>query len=194
VQLFDGQSGQAEAAISVVSRQRIVCVAGPRQRVPRPSSALHVVLGFPKGGKLEDITRMLTELGVSSLHIALTERSVPRPAGTAARMARLRRVALEACAQSGQASAPELGAPRPLLEIAASAPAAARRLVFWEDSSGPLRDAWSSGPAADVWTIVGPEGGLSKSEVHALTALGFCTAAAVIAALLLDRMGRLSSG
>jgi 16S rRNA (uracil1498-N3)-methyltransferase len=56
---------------------------------------------------------------------------------------------------------------------------------------------------ADVWTVIGPEGGLSEAEVRELEAHGFVqvslgpavlrvqTAAPVIAALLLARMGRL---
>jgi 16S rRNA (uracil1498-N3)-methyltransferase len=204
VRLFDGRSGEADAVVRVISRERVVCHAEPRVQLPPPATSLHVVLGLPKGGVLEDITRMLTELGASSLHVALCARSVPRPTESSARMQRLERIALEACAQSGQARALAIYAPRPLLEIAGSAPAGARKLVFWERAETPLGEIWPVGVAAtEVWAIVGPEGGLGEDEVAAACALGFRsvglgasllrvgTAAPVIAGLLLERLGRL---
>jgi 16S rRNA (uracil1498-N3)-methyltransferase len=203
VELFDGQAGEAQASLTELSRTRAVCLAQPRRSVPPPAATLHVVLALPKGKKLEDITRMLTELGISSLHLALSERSVPRPAEATARLARLRRIALEACAQSGQACAPELHPPRPLLAIAAAIPAAARKLVFWEHASAPLDAVLGPVPGTELWVVIGPEGGLGDDEVGALRALGFAevglghallrvqTAVPVIAALLLERIGRL---
>jgi 16S rRNA (uracil1498-N3)-methyltransferase len=203
VTLFDGRAGEARATIAGFGRSGLTCTAEPRVAIAKPEPALHVVLGLPKGGKLEDITRMLTELGVSALHVALTERSVPRPKDAAARMARLQRVAIEACAQSGQACAPELHEPAPLLAIAARAPADAARLVFWEMGGAPLPSALAQiAPPRAVWAVIGPEGGLSDAEVDALRARGFVavglgrallrveTAAPVIAALVLDQIGR----
>jgi 16S rRNA (uracil1498-N3)-methyltransferase len=204
VRLFDGRSREADAVIGTATRERVVCHAEPRLQLAPPATALHVVLGLPKGAILEDITRMLTELGASSLHVALCARSVPRPTDSSARMQRLERIALEACAQSGQARAPALHAQRPLLEIAAMAPVAARKLVFWERADTPLGEVWPARETAmEVWAIVGPEGGLSEQEVAALCGLGFSavglgpallrvgTAVPVIAGLLLERLGRL---
>jgi 16S rRNA (uracil1498-N3)-methyltransferase len=207
VGLFDGRSGEADAVLTTVSRDAIRCRVEPRRLLPAAAPALHIVLGLPKAKKLEDITRMLTELGVSSLHVALCERSVPLPSDSSARMLRLERIALEACAQSGQPRAPDLHPPRPLLEIARAAPHDSRRLVLWERAITPLDAidlAQQAGEAApDLWAIIGPEGGLSETEVETLAALGFTvaglgsailrveTATPVISALLLARLGRL---
>lgn len=204
IRLFDGRSGEADAIVTEVFRDAIRCRAEPRQFLPAATPALHLVLGLPKGKKLEDITRMLTELGVSSLHIALCERTVPVPGDASARMLRLERIALEACAQSGQPRAPDLHAPQPLLEIARAAPTNAQKLVLWERATTPLRSAevTNADTAPELWAIVGPEGGLAEAEVESLCGLGFVavglgpailrveTAAPVIAAILLERVGR----
>jgi 16S rRNA (uracil1498-N3)-methyltransferase len=202
VELFDGRAGEAEAVLREVTRKSVRCDAGPRRVLPPAEPALHLILGVPKGDRLEGIVRMLTELGVASLHLALTERTVPRPGDFTARLTRLRRIALQACAQSGQSHATELHAPKHLLELAAGVPAGAHKLVFWEDAVTPLAPAPGARPS-EVWAVIGPEGGLAQAEVAALAELGFArvglgpsllrvdTAAVVACALLLDRYLRL---
>jgi 16S rRNA (uracil1498-N3)-methyltransferase len=206
VQLFDGRLGEADARVVRFGREGLRCCVEARRQLPAPAPALHLVLGLPKGRKLDDIARSLAELGVSSLWIALCERSVPRPADMAARMGRLGRIALEACAQSGQPLALALHGPLPLAQAAAEAPAHAARLVFWERATAPLDSVLARAPQSapqELWAIIGPEGGLAASEVEALTAQGWQvvglgpgilrveTAAPVISGLLLDRLSRL---
>ena len=57
VTLFDGRAGEAAASISALGRDGVTCEAASRVLLVPPLPALHVVLGLPKGGKLEDITR-----------------------------------------------------------------------------------------------------------------------------------------
>ena len=209
VELTDTQLGVASAVVVEHTARRLLCDAQPMRRLPAPSPALHLVLGLPKGGKLADMARMLAELGVASLHLAHTERSVPRPARAEERLERLARIAREACLQSGQPLAMTTQPAVPLPEAAARVPAGAHKLLFWEEGGvelpalRALRPAPSGAADQDAWVVVGPEGGLSAHEAQLLTALGYTavglgpavlrvqTAAPVIAALVLDRLGRL---
>ena len=195
LELFDGRGGSARAELTSVTRSRASCLAQPPSAAVKQTD-LQLIVCLPKAGKLETVVRMTTELGVSALHLAQSERSVPKPSGDAAKLDRLRRVAREACAQSGQPFVPELHAPSPLALCAARAAPNAHKLLFWEQASAPL-------PAAlrgEVWAVIGPEGGLSAEEAEILRANGYAahslgshilraeTACVVITALLLDRL------
>ncbi|HEX2677166.1 MAG TPA: RsmE family RNA methyltransferase [Polyangiales bacterium] len=203
--LFDAAGLEADAEITHAHRDTMTCRAEPPRATPEPAHKLTLVLGVPKAPKLEPIVRMTTELGVHALRLAHSERSVPKLSSDSPKLERLRRVAREACAQSGQARALEIVAPEPLFHVAQQAPAGAARVVFYENATLSLERALvglSPASLADVWAVVGPEGGLDIAEVEALVQLGYRqvglgegilrvdTAAVVASALLLDRMRR----
>jgi 16S rRNA (uracil1498-N3)-methyltransferase len=202
VELFDAAGCVALATVAAMDAKRASCRAQPLQCVPRERPSLHMVLGMPKGDKLDNAVRMLTELGAASIHIAQTERAVPRPTDMQARLARLTRIAREACAQSGQAYAPEVHAPADLATIGQRAPANATKWLLWEESAAPRPYNAASIPD-DMWVVVGPEGGLTPLEAEGLRAqtfvelsigpaiLRFETAVITAATLALDYMGRL---
>jgi 16S rRNA (uracil1498-N3)-methyltransferase len=197
--LFDAKGGEADARVVSSDKRALVCELLSWRSVPQPEARLCLIVCVPKAAKLETIVRMATELGVHALRLADSERSVPRLGADSPKLERVRRIALEACAQSEQAWAPELSAPQPLAAAAAAAPPSADKFVFWEAS----RAALGSTQAREVWAIVGPEGGLCDHEVDVLAGLGYTpvglgggilrveTACVVASALLLDRLGML---
>jgi 16S rRNA (uracil1498-N3)-methyltransferase len=213
VELGDGRGNQARARIVSIGKKRVVCEVEKPDTAPEERARVVLVQAVPKGAKLQGMVRALTELGVHAVHLALCERGVPKPetGRWRVRLERLERVAREACVQSGRARAPLIVAPAPLLEAAGRAPAHARRVVFWEGSEQDLDSALRLSPGVrgrplqdrEAWLVVGPEGGLSESEVMALSALRYRqaslgpsllrveTAATVACALVLDRLGRL---
>lgn len=202
VTLFDGRGGEADAIVREVTSDTLrVDVTGVRAAVPDGKRVV-LVQCMPKGAKLEDIVRACTEIGVGAVHLAHAERSVAKPddARGAKRTERLERVAREAARQSERSTVPPIVAPAPLREVAARAPHDALRLVLCA-REGEAWDARIEG-VAEVWVVVGPEGGLSAREEDALVQRGWArarihtgimrveTAAPVALALLVDRLER----
>ncbi len=198
VVLFDGAGREAEGEV-LAAGDELRCRVGPPRE--RSSNEPRVVLCqcLPKGGKLDDIVRASTVLGVAAIHLVASERAVPRldDARAEKRLDRLASVAREAARQSGRADVPDVIAPAPLDEVLARAPAEAARLAFVPGGEASLA-ALGPGPAA--WILIGPEGGLAGSEIALAQRRGFAsvglgpsvlrveTAAPVAVALVLHRL------
>ena len=182
VQLFDGRGGRCTARVLSVAQGKIhfEIIDVPRWR-PR-SAKLVLVQCLPRQGKLEPVVRMTTELGLGSLRLAVSERSVSRPDAARAgrRVERLAQVASEAARQSERDWVPDVQPPAPLLEVAALAPPGAARVALWARCAHgfelSLPESAGHGEASsvpEVWLVVGPEGGLSPAELEGLDALGY---------------------
>ena len=117
------------------------------------ASPIAVWLPALKGDRAEWAVAKLTELGVDEIGLLACERGSVRPdaVGAARMLARWRRVAREAAAQSRRARLPELLGPR---DVAAAVAAGARRC----DLDGAL------GVRGGETLLVGPEGGWSDAE------------------------------
>lgn len=172
LELFDGRGGSARARVVRIGKRELACrVESEVQRAPRGPRVV-LVQCVPKGGKLDDIVRMTTELGVSAIHLAWSQRCVAR-AGREQTRERLLRVAIEAARQSEQAYLPHIAAPLPLLDVLRAAPAGALKVAFAERTAEPIavgRDV------EEAWVVVGPEGGLSDQDRGELSAAGYRTA------------------
>ncbi|HEX8458169.1 MAG TPA: RsmE family RNA methyltransferase [Pyrinomonadaceae bacterium] len=192
----------------------------------RPESPLELTLAVAllKGEKFDLVVQKATELGVSRVVPVLTKRADVRvreghDGAAASRVARWRRVALEAAKQSGRARLPEVCAPVEFAALLASTNAsgaasaantpdarAERRLFFTERGGRGLTETlgeWSRARPSKLTALVGAEGGWEDAEIaqgkaagwHAVTFGGRIlraeTAAIVVAALLQHLYGDL---
>lgn len=131
---------------------------GPVVTAPEPEPAITVGFALVKGGRPELIVQKLTELGVDGVVIFEAERSVARwDAGKAARnVARLERVAREACMQCRRPRLPTIVGP---LSFAAA--------VALPGAVGTDRDG-APPDLAHPTILIGPEGGWTETERAAL--------------------------
>ncbi len=140
-----------------------------------------------------------TELGVSRFVPWEAARSVVRlePARAAERSRRWGRIAAEAARQCGRSDVPEVAVPGPLA-AALAAPAGFVGLAFHAGAGAPLASLVRPG-APGYLALLGPEGGLTDSEMEACLRAGLAAAslgprvlraetAAVAAAALLQHL------
>ena len=170
VELFDGAGRLAEAELLEGGRARIV-----RAWTADPSSPhLTLVWAMPKASAVDVGVRMATELGVDVIRFAIGQRSPAEPSPK--KMERWERIAREATRQCERPIAPELVAPRPLGEAAATGADLRFAAVARQPAtSGPGRRAVSApaGPAAAIAVAIGPEGGFTDTERELLVGLGY---------------------
>jgi 16S rRNA (uracil1498-N3)-methyltransferase len=170
VELFDGRGAAFEAVIEpgfaglAVGRRREVVAGGP---------VLSLLFALSKGEKAELVVQKATELGVARLCPWTAERSVVRLDAEKGRerAERWRRVAEEAARQCGRADVPAVEAPMGLAAALGSVPAGHRVVALHGPGGAPLA-ALGLEDAPGVALVVGPEGGLTDSELSACAAAG----------------------
>lgn len=180
VALADGVGGRAPAVLTGAGQARVTAAVVVE---PPPSPALVLVQALAKGRKLDEVVRTATELGVDAIVPVVTARSVvrPDPARSAASVVRWSAIARSACEQAGRSWRPVVAAAVPLAELPPTLPSPAlptpgdgRSLTLVASPGAPpLPDVLAACAApAVVRVVVGPEGGLTRGEVDALTAGG----------------------
>lgn len=157
----DGQGRVAAAELSPAGAR---LVASPQRRRP-PRPRLQVLQGLPKGRKIEEVVRTLTELGVARVTPVESERAVRTLEGDRRerRHRRWQAVARAACEQARRAHRPvvdpsmSLGEALELVDgpLVVADVAAPRRL------RPVLREL---GDPDSVGVAIGPEGGWSDAE------------------------------
>ena len=206
VRLFNGRDGEWSARIGEAARDTCRLALETRTRAQDKGSDLWFLPSPVKRGPFELMVEKATELGVSKIRPAMSERTQRSKVNTE----RLRTIALEAAEQSERLSVPDVTEPRSLADHLADWPAE-RRLLFCDESdeAPPLAEVLTGrtdtagkvvsdvgqlvgdvlegllggGPAPlDLrpWAIlVGPEGGFAPAERKLLRAHGSVVAASL---------------
>ena len=170
--VFDGRGGEYGATLTRVDRDRVDVKVGAHVEVERESVlTLGLVQGLPEADKMDWIVQKAVELGVSWIQPVVCDRSVVRlpPERAAKREAHWRRVAIAACEQCGRDRLPELRSTASFVQWLAT-----REISpGWVLAPGAPGLATRARPAGPIELLVGPEGGLTESELSLALSRGF---------------------
>ena len=199
-QIFDGAGREFSCEIETVgkkeTRLRIIAEIAP----PAAESPLNLTLAVAllKGEKFDLVVQKAVELGVTKIVPLNTKRADVKLKDAAKKTERWRKIALEACKQSGRAKLPEIENPRDFSDFIETADGV--KILFAERGGENLTAIKSS---ASMTAMVGAEGGWEDSEIAAARDENFQiitfggrilraeTAAIVVAALLQNQFGDL---
>lgn len=132
---------------------------------------------LPKVDKMAEIIRGVTELGVARIIPVISERCVSIPKDNASsKVDRWRAIAKSAASQSRQSAICTIE-PIQKLSTAITQTVSGLKILYWEESTVPIRRLLSPLiPRGPLTIVVGPEGGLSHSEVGLAESQQFVTA------------------
>lgn len=167
--LFDGRGGEYRASLETVAKRAATVTIGAHCDVDRESSLdLTLVQGISKGERMDFTLQKAVELGVRRIVPLNTERcNVHLDAERQEkRREHWRGVIVSACEQSGRTRVPVLEPVQSLAAYLASA-SSAMRFVLDPQADRSLAAAAAAAPQGQALAlIVGPEGGLSPSELQ----------------------------
>jgi len=175
--LFDGKGTSYRARIAGITRRDVVAEVLDAFRDDAESPLdLTLVQGLLRGEKMDFVIQKTTELGISQIVPAITERSQIRETR---KIARWRKIAEEAAEQCGRSIVPVIHDVIPYQDIFPSLPGASwpnktTGLIFWEAGGAALPTRGRGRQVPPALTIaVGPEGGFTGEEIARAEAGGF---------------------
>lgn len=169
---------EAEATIVAIDGAGVIAAFGEVEEAPvaAPRSVTWIH-GLAKGDKCDALVRDATELGVTTIAFASTDRSVLKLDAKrgAERKTRWERIAREASRQCGRSDAPRVLGPIPLADALASAERDAARFLLYERATDPLgpRVLAALSTPQPIAFAAGPEGGFSDAEVELAVRAGY---------------------
>lgn len=172
--LLDGSGAAYLAEIQRVERKRAQGVVLSQCAVTtEPAAQITLYQCSLKADKFEWVLQKGTELGVARFVPIISQRSIVRPAAALRKKYdRWRAIICEAAEQCGRGVLPELL--EPMEWSAAIAHPSGPRLLPWEDANrqqqavglgAAVHAAASKDPNKAINLLIGPEGGLSETEV-----------------------------
>jgi len=160
VRLLDGAGKIADGRIAEVSKrkvsvdiERVICHVEPELK-------LVLAVAMPKGDRQKQMVDSLTQLGVSRLIPMMTDYSVSVLKDN--QLDKLRRIVLEACKQSQNPWALEIGRPAAFSELIGLG------CDKYYAQQGGFSLQGSAAKPEHAFVFIGPEGGFSSAELDRL--------------------------
>jgi len=175
--ISDGAGTVADCVVIGADKRTLTVRVEKRRSTPPPSPPVTVVQAIPKSERSELAIELATEAGADEFVAWQASRCVARWDGDRAEkgLRRWRAVARSAARQSRRAWIPDVSGPMSTEQlgnfIGKRVEAGAAALVLHESAGRPIRDV-PVAQADAIILVVGPEGGLSDTEVNTLAAAG----------------------
>jgi 16S rRNA (uracil1498-N3)-methyltransferase len=175
VVLFNGDGREFDAELATLARRHVTArVIGMRDVNRESPLRMTLAQAVARGEKMDFVLQKATELGAAAIVPLITERTEVRLDEDRAerRLAHWRGVVASACEQCGRTQLPIVFEPQKLAHWAANLAAdAGERLVLLPGAEVRARDLPT--PLRAAVLVVGPEGGLSDTDLATLRAAGF---------------------
>ena len=211
VYVFDGEGREFRCEISEVARDSAQLNVIEEADAARPESPLKLTLAVAllKGERFDLVVQKATELGITSMIPIITSRAdvkIKSDDEAGRKIARWRRIVLEATKQCGRAHLMKIEAPINFANLICDRADTDELRLMFAERAGDLFENALEAPAArqkNVLALIGPEGGFSDDEIDQAREAGWMiitlggrvmraeTAAIVVAALLAHRFGDL---
>jgi 16S rRNA (uracil1498-N3)-methyltransferase len=172
--LFDGTGGEYAAVIEEVQRARSLVHTGEHRDVDRESPlAVRLAQGVGRGDRTDYAIQKAVELGVTSIVPLLTRRGVVRLDAQRAkrRLSHWHGIMVHACQQCGRNRIPELHPTITLNDWLQDYREGGLDLLMDPEASVGVGELAYEGGLISL--VVGPEGGLDRTEREAAYAAGF---------------------
>lgn len=175
--LFNGKGGEYQAVLHSINKSQVhaqILKYCPRE----PESPLKVTLaqGIPRGERMDYTLQKAAELGIAHITPLFSERCEVRLHGERLdkRIHHWQRILISACEQCGRTRIPRVSAPTTLQDWLPTSSLSRASLHLVLDPHAPRSLAHCTHPDDNNITIlIGPEGGLSDTEITAAEDAGF---------------------
>lgn len=162
--LFNGDGNDYSAHITAINKKLLTVFVTSISAVETESPlTIHLGIGISKGDKMDWIIQKSTELGINSITPLFTERTETRIKGDRAdkKLLHWQQISISACEQSGRSKLPKINSPCNIAEWAGSINAEKKFILHHRCTEKP-GGAIKPGSVA---LLIGPEGGLSDTEI-----------------------------
>jgi len=170
--IMDGKGRLFESTIEDLNYKKVKVRINKSISSPPPSPiGISLAQALIKSNSMDYLIQKLTELGINSIQLFYSERTVIKlkPGHLRNKMDRWMEIMKSACRQCGKATLPTLNPPLPFEEIIENAPdKKTLKILLWEneEKSDLKKVLRSMNPLPHILTVVGPEGGFTPNEIN----------------------------
>lgn len=168
VALFDGRGVEWCGELVVVDTGLAVRLVSALENPVEPERIVRLFQGLCRPDRFEWVVQKGTELGVASVHPWVSDRVNVHPPKSA-RLDRWRRIAAEACKQSGRRTVPRIESVEALPQV----PDGNIGILLDPEAEESFATGLAPRETAEIWLAIGPESGLDPLERRAATDAGW---------------------